>query len=492
MRVSALYLKTALFLLMGVIISKVFGYAFQILIARTDQALYGSYSLAFAIITFIIPFVVLGLNTALIREISYFLGKKDIKGIDKIISTSIIIVLPLSVIVFSLLYFNSNLIASFFKVNDLSVALRYLSILIPILALSQVFSSILTSNKEILGLTLSRDVLQSISEFFIALLMVTLGFRLGGVAFALIISYSLSVIVLFKLSKRFFNFRVVKIDYFVLSFSVPLLIVLIISDLISKISTIVLGHFVNAKEVALYSAALPTSQMIIIFATSLLGIFLPTITEKFASEKKIDEDYHLVMKWVLISTLPAAGLLIIFSNKIMEVFFGTLYSNAATSLSILGAGYLVFSLSRPAFNLLLMLKKTKIILGISLCAVILDIFLCFILIPLTMTNYKYGIYGAAISVAVSIIVLSILTFIYAYKHTKIKLFDKKSYNIFLAVLLSLAPIFLIRLMVKNQSLLMVILYFILFSAIYLFLLVKLECFDEEDRKMFMTVRRRFG
>jgi O-antigen/teichoic acid export membrane protein len=460
------------------------------MIARTDIELYGLYSLAFSIITSIIPFIVLGLNTGLLRYISFYNGKNYKQKSDIAVSSALKIVFFLSVFIFLILFLFSDFISKFFIADKLSLALKLFSPLIIILPLSAVLSSVLISNKKIKEFVLSKNIIQSIIELGILLIGIYYALRISGIASALLISNLVMILIMCNYSRRLFNFKK-GYDKSLISFSLSAFLIFIISDLMSKIDTIILSHFADIKEVALYNVATPTAQTILIVSTALLTVFLPTIAEKHAQKQSIKTEYKKISHWILISSIPLTILLIFFSSKFIELFFGAKYLAASFPLSILAFSMLIFNLSRPAFNVLLMLQKTKILLKISIFVILSDIILNLLMIPLTINNLGLGIYGASIATSISFILLSVLIIFYARKNTKIPILDKKSFKIVLSAFLAALPLIVIKSLVSNQNLIEVITYLFLFGIIYLLLLFKLKCFDKEDKKIYLTIKEKY-
>ena len=479
-------LKSASIILGATIFSTILGYIFKIIIAQKDIELYGLYSLTYSIILFLVPIVVLGLNIGILKYSAHYKGKNNKDRENIAISTSLKIVSIFSIMVSLIIFFFSNFISSFFKL-DISHSLKLFSPLVFILSISALFFSILISNKKIKELALSKNIIQSLLELLILITILFFALNISGIALALILSNLIMLALVYYFSKN--SFKIQRgFDKSLVIFSLSTAFIFIIADLLTKIDTIILGHFVNLREIAMYNVAMPTAQTLILISIALLSVFLPTISEKHSKNQSIKTEYKKTFHWILLLTIPLAVLLIVFSKKVIEIFFGTNYYLASIPLSILAATLLVFSLSRPSFNVLLMLNKTKTLIKISGLIIIIDIILNFILIPISIKYCQNGIYGASIATGISFIILSILTMKYAKKYTKISLFDKTTFKIALSGILASIPLIIIKSIVKNQNLLEIIIYLILFGIIYISCLFVLKCFDEEDKKIYLAIK----
>jgi len=483
-------LKSAFIIFSASLIARVLGYITKIIIARNSQEIYGLYSLGNSLVLFLVPLVLLGLNIGLSRYLGFYIGKNQKKKADMAISTALKIVIPLSILSFLVVFFFSGEISQLFKTENMALTLRVFSMLIPLTALSYLFFSILTANKKIKQLVFARDLLQGALEVIFILVAVYIGFSIKSVAFAFILAVLITLIVVYN--KNRFSFQLKGFDKPLVNFSISALIIFVFIDMITRIDTLILAHYVNINEVATYNVAVPTAQMILIFSISLLTVFLPSISERHAQRKSINKEYKSVTKWTLILTYPGAILMILFSTKIIEVLFGQKYLSASIPLSILSFSLFLLSLSRPAYNVLLMLKKTKLLIKMSTGVILLDVVLNFALVNLMIHHNIPGMYGSAIATGLSIILLSTLTSYFAYIHTKIKILGKNELKIILSGIIAITPLVIIKLLAKNESLIHLIVYLIIFCIIYLTLLIKTRCFDKTDRDLLSLIKNRFA
>ncbi len=479
--------KSAVFAFAGAIFARILGYLFKVMVARYDTQLYGLYSLGFSIIMFIIPFAMLGLGVGLNRYINHYQTKNEPDKANLAINTALKTAVPLSLFAFLAIFFLSDTIAGFFDVKQLSLTLKLFSFVIPLIVLCQISYSILLSNRKIKLLAFSRDFTQSTLEIVTAGFLLYLGYRIHALAFAFIFSYLVALLLALYFSRSYYKFSLKGYDSSLIAFSIPIMITFIISGLLNNTSTIILGYFSNLKEVAFYNVAVPTAQLLAVISASFLSAFLPIITEKHAKNESIETEYQTVSRWILISTLPFALLMMLFSNKVVGFLFGPGFSKATIPLGILSFSVLMFAITRTSFHSLVMLKKTKLLLNISLLTLILNVGLNVLLIPLSIKYYEHGLYGSAVATALSMLFLSILTLLFAYKYTSIKAFDKPSLKIIFAGILSLIPFYLIKISVNDVSEIFMILYLILFFVLYTLILFAFNCFTQDDISVYHAI-----
>jgi O-antigen/teichoic acid export membrane protein len=294
----------------------------------------------------------------------------------------------------------------------------------------------------------------------------------------------------FYYSKKFFSWKKGSFISEFVFFSIPLSLVSIFLALIGYMDTIFLGALTDISEVAFYNVALPTAHLLFIFSTSLLALFLPLVTEKYAKNQNLKGDYMSVTKWIFMSTLPFSLIMILFSDNILWILFGQKYLSASITLSILAFSFFINSLAQPSKHILIMLKKSKLILVLVCVAFSLNILLNIILIPFFDKNYAHGMYGAALSTMISLFFLALSNLIFAYKNTKIFLFNKTHIKISLAAFMSTLIVYFIQKMFIVQSIWHLISFLIIYLFLYVFLIFYLKILEEHDKIVLGALKKR--
>lgn len=466
--------KAGWIVFIGVLFSKIFGYLFRIVVARTDLELYGTYNLAFSIIGFLIPFVMLGLDGGLIKYGSYYKGKNARKKLDIAISTALkTIILTSAVFAFPLFFF-SNKIADFFDTPMLGIFLRFFSLIIPLMALFNISSSVLTVNKKVGAVVFADSVFNNFLRLVILAGLFYIGAREFGVILAFLVSYFISMIFVFYSAKKYFTFRIKGFDFKLLKLSLYLLLVFVIGSLLVRTDTIMLGILANVSEVGLYNSALPTAQLLLIFSLSFLAIFLPVITIKYSRGQNIREDFQSVTKWIFLSTFPFALLMIFFSKEILLILFGEEYISASATLSILSFSYIFYILGHTSEKVLIMFEKIKVMLLLVLGVFILNILLNLILIPYFHISYGHGMYGAAISTGISLFIISFFHIVYAARYSEVKIFNKEYLGILSSGIISIFIVYLIKKLLVVEGIFSFTILSLSFLVLYVFLILFFE------------------
>ena len=108
----------------------------------------------------------------------------------------------------------------------------------------------------------------------------------------------------------------------VVSYSAVLFGIQALEFLGSQSDKVLLGVYLNAREVGIYSVATALVGFVAILLQSTNQIFAPTIAELHASNQNelLLRIYQTLTKWVLGFTLPLAFVIMIFARPLMEIF----------------------------------------------------------------------------------------------------------------------------------------------------------------------------
>jgi O-antigen/teichoic acid export membrane protein len=172
------------------------------------------------------------------------------------------------------------------------------------------------------------------------------------------------------------------------------------------LDTILLGLLRSSREAAIYSASSRYLLVGVFVLTAVNQALAPQIGALLsASEtKRAETVYQRAAWWIIAATWPIYLTLVIFAPVVLRVF-GSEYEQGASVLVILGTAALVGAATGSVDWVLLMGGKSKWNLLNTAVALVANIALNLLLIP------AYGMVGAAIAWAVSIMLMNILPMI---------------------------------------------------------------------------------
>ncbi len=480
----------------GSIIGMGFGYLSRMVIARyLEPSAYGLISLAIAGLTITTTIGLFGLPQGIVRYISFYQGKEDINRIKGTIISALKISFFISLVFGCLLFVLSGWLSlNLFNEPDLTWLLQMFSIAVPFSALATVFIQATMGFQEMKYRFYVTDSFQNIFRLVGIIILLNMGYGIYGVAFAWVISIVLtSFLAAYCLERKVFSIFNAKIKSVPLEkelflFSWPLMFAGILYMILSWTDTFMIEYFRDSFEVGIYNAAQPTVALMSITPMVFTNIFLPVISELYAKNKRqeMDSTYKTVTKWVFFINCPIFFLVILFPSQILNLLFGSIYIVGASALTILSFGYLAISLSNVSAGVLSTLGKTKIILFTTATAAIVNFLLNYMLIPI------YGIDGAALSSAISLIIGAILGIYATYFFAKSQPFDINYLKLLLSASIAFSLIYFASSFFLINSVYTLLAMSILYFVIYFFLLLFFRSFDSEDIMMIQEIEGRFG
>ena len=327
--------------------------------------LYGVWTLILVTIYLLMPLGLLGLSTAMIR---FFAGERDKNKIRQDFYAVFTLITLFSVLVASIFFaFSEPLAIAFFGGSSSITFVRLLSPIIIITTLDVIcieFFRAFQQMKKYAGLLILQQILEII---FISYAILS-GYSLFGALLSLIVVRAFLLLLGFLIinsqigiGRPNLNLSVLK-PY--LSFSLPLIPATISYLIVNLSDRYVIGYFLGVASVGIYSAAYNIGSIVGIFAVLSKSLLATLTTSEFLSAYLI---------------VPIVALAVILFNC-RSVFF----------------------------DVLTLLKRTKIIGLIYGIAALLNLILNIILVPVI------GILGAAISTLLTFFIFAVIVGILSF------------------------------------------------------------------------------
>jgi O-antigen/teichoic acid export membrane protein len=238
-----------------------------------------------------------------------------------------------------------------------------------------------------------------------------------------------------------------------------------------------LGYFLESADVGIYSVAVRIAGMAVFLLSATNTIFGPTISE--LTEKKQINNLKRLLKSItkIIFTFSLNFLLfvIVFNKEILTIF-GEEYISGGIVLMILTFGQFINASAGSTGMVLVMSgnQKYEVYNSIGIC--ILNIILNIFLIPI------YGIEGAAIATATSIIFINIIKVIEVYEIFGIHPYKKSFIKIFIFAFIKIGFLALFKFININYIIKLII---VIFSSIVVnFILIFKFALEKDDNFIF--------
>lgn len=184
----------------------------------------------------------------------------------------------------------------------------------------------------------------------------------------------------------------------------PLTVIGGIQILFGYADVFILGMFENDKELGVYRVAVQISSLVVFGLAALNQMLLPNFSRLY-TENKMEELQKLVTfssRIILFLSIIPSAILLVFGELIITYVFGQEYSAGTLALSILIVGNLLNAAFGSVGALLNMTGHEKDSMRGMLIALAVNMVLNLILIPI------YGMEGAAVATAISMVVWNVI------------------------------------------------------------------------------------
>jgi len=205
-----------------------------------------------------------------------------------------------------------------------------------------------------------------------------------------------------------------------LMFSMPVIVTSLAIVTIFQVDIVVLGRYYTTTETSLYGLVTPTARLVPAFAVALSSMLLPKMSSLKAtnSHEEIESTFSKAFEVGFLVSLPFALLIFSFAREILYVLFDSV--DATQSLMVLSIGMFFYSMYYLISSSLQGLGRPRIPMYILTSCAVLDVVLCFLLIP------DNSLLGAAGATSISMFTAFAMIFIYSRPKTVPKVLNVAS------------------------------------------------------------------
>ena len=505
--------KGALIVFLGILLSKVFSYVFRLVVARLGTNEYGLISLGLAILSLLSTFSLFGFTSgAIARYVSYFHSLHDHPKLRGTILFSLKLTLFASLFFAVVLFLFADVIPSYFfphllpgEKDALSLILVLLALGLPLDALGSLMTEMLRGFQQVTYMVYAKFLSGNLLKVPFALLFVSLGFGVVGATFAYVLGLAVTLAVAFY----FLQARTYKVfrarheaSYLnkeLLSYSWPLVLSGLLTMVFTLTDTLMLGYFTTASVVGIYNAVMPTANLIFLFQHTLMILFMPILTDFFAKQKRdvFLSVYRSITKWVFMINLTAVALFALFGVQLVRFLFGAPYvevpfafmgwemDGSLVALVLLASGLSLVYTFATTHNVLMIYKFTRLVFLNTFLTALANVVLNYLLIP------PFGMVGAALATSISFLIMALTWWLMTLFAVKMNPVQPSFIKVLVVLTLNFFFIrFLVSLITSDPSVILVILFSLLYVLLAFLLLFLTGTFDKDDLMILKTIRTR--
>ncbi|MBI2971102.1 MAG: flippase [Candidatus Aenigmarchaeota archaeon] len=170
-----------------------------------------------------------------------------------------------------------------------------------------------------------------------------------------------------------------------------------LAALISRVDILALTTFRTLEEVGLYSTAMPTAALLLIFVSPVVNVLYPSISALWEENKPdaVAKGMATMLRLLFAFMLPFSLIFIAFSGDILTTVFGATFTRASPALSILALSMIPTAMASLFLTTLKAIGHPGRNTMIALLVLAINFLLNWFLVP------PYGIEGAAAATLIS-------------------------------------------------------------------------------------------
>lgn len=358
---------------------------------------------------------VMGTGTSILRLIPEHLAKYSITSAFFVYRKTQCFVAAVSLVTGMVFFFASGFVA------DKLFSKPHLSFFFELSSCFVIFKSLMDLNTQaVRGLRLIRmfAYMQFLPPFImiVVLIVATFIFRHPNIpVYAQLAAYGVTALIGFWIMDRAFKEGMSPDDTVqamdlsgILTISLPMLMTASMMFFVTQTGVIMLGIYRPESEVGYYSIAVKLATLTAFVLQAINSMAAPKFAELYHTGK-MDELFHVARKstkLIFWTTIPILAFLVLFGKPILGLLFGHDFTVAYPAMVLLIVGQFANSISGSTGNFMNMTGRQKVFRNIIFLSALINIALCFALIP------RYGINGAAFAGMISLSFWNIYTVIY--------------------------------------------------------------------------------
>ncbi len=479
----------------GIVFNAGASYVFKIYLARELGARnLGLYALGFTLVNFLGMVAGFGLPGAALRFVASYAATQKTALLRGFLVRGILLMAASGVAFATLLYFaGAPVVTYFYHAPELKTYLGLLALSLFLSVLGTFLMQSLAGYKDVAQRTVIANFIGSPAGMVFTIILVSLGLGLWGYMFAQVLGAGIVVILglraIWKRTPRAggaWGGKVPKLEREVVSFSAVTMTLAFLDFFVRQADKVLLGVYMNAKSVGIYSVAIGATSFVPLFLRPLNQVFTPTISDLHARQEPLllARMFQTITKWIVGLTTPLVAAMIVFAAPLMRIF-GADFAQGWPVVVICACGQLVNCGVGSAGNLLLMTGHQKNLLWIQGLAAAVMVGGNLALVPV------WGIVGAAVAAAASMAMSNLCYLVVVRQKLRISPYNRSYERLLVPLLASSGVLLAVRLglrTVRPEWLLIVIgtalAYGTFIAAVSLFGL------DEDDRVITTAIWKR--
>lgn len=398
-------------LLAGRILSVGAKMAAQVLVVRyLSTSDYGSWTYGLAAVAFLGGFAHLSLDRAVSRFASIYHEEKQYERFFGVIALVLLTVLVTGALFVASVQLAPGFVNRLTGGDALTAGLLLVMVwLVPMEALDTLLIALFATFSRPRAIFFRRYIVTPAVQVGVVLMLIALSadvrFLAYGYVGGTLIGVLISLGLLVKILREQGLLRLVRPGNIAMpvkelfGFSAPLMTSDWLTALTHSSGALVLGYLYTAEHVALFRVVMPIAVANQIVIQSFNLMYVPLASRLFArgDNAGINDLYWITTLWIAVLSFPIFALTFAVATPLTVLLYGARYEAAGTVLAILAVGQFVQAALGFNGSTIKVYGRVKMLVFINLGALLVNVVLTVILIPL------FGVVGAAVAMSATMI-----------------------------------------------------------------------------------------
>jgi O-antigen/teichoic acid export membrane protein len=378
----------------------------------------GVYNLTLSIITIAATISCMGTNVSILRYVGQFNNSNNNFKLGILFWHVIEIVFPISLLLFFVFFYFSEIIAiKFFKNTDYILALKYGAVIIPFLSIQNVSVEFIRGLKKLKISEYLRSVSRPIINIILLLIfsiyieIIVLPVFTVGIAIAVSTFIALYYILqsqdIYFFKKNIFFEKEFISRKDILSTSLPMFVTILASLIMENISIYIVEYYHSTNDVGIFSISYKIAMLASLPLLVVNTISAPKFSELYWQNKAnvLQQTIDFSSKIITSLSLFICVIILFFSSNIFRAL-GNDFLSGQSIIKILLLSNLVNAITGSVGIFLNMTGNQKILRNIICFSAIICLIINFLFVP------KFGLIGAAFSNLVGSLLLNVTSSVF--------------------------------------------------------------------------------
>lgn len=399
-------------------IALTFGFIASVVVARfLGPEKYGVYSLVMWILYIVGLSVNLGIPTTITKYVSEYWGRKDFSATSSILNRLLRFELIAGVVVSLALFFCAPLVARWYNNPDLSLYLRFASLVIVPMGLMWLYNGLFCGLQRY-DLIAKINLVTAPTTLGVFILVIHLGAEIEWLVAVSGVNNLLLVAGYLHLKRTRFDLLEAggaRHDFGgkLFKFSASVFVVILLDAIVwERFGIFFLSVFSTPSEIAFYNVAfIFSSRTMILLPGALTGILLPAMSEVYGggNREELARVHANSTRYLAMLSFPLCLGGIAIARQMFPTLYGPSFQPASFVFAILVLGGAVGSVATSSSSLLYGAERQRTVVQVGVLSAVIGVLAGWLLVPI------YQAKGAAMAGALAQITGGLVMIFYAFK-----------------------------------------------------------------------------